>query len=559
MKRVLAAALAACALIALWQPEGSAQLAPALSIRASTVEDVRTWDGYVTQQVRLGTLRLRSVDVDPLLPLRSAERYQQFHEGIPIWGAQVVRDAEQGVPQAVFGELAPSPTISTDATLSAEQADGVARGLGGDAARLLQPAELVIVRVPSGDYRLAYTAVVSALPDVFRVFVDAHTGAELLRYSEIYTQAASTGTGQGLVGPRKKISVSQEGAAYFADDRHRPVSLRTLDMRANLTRALDVLNGAPVAVSERATDTDNVWNEDVSALDGHVYVGWSYDYFFKRFGRRGFNNSDLRIRTVINAHTRQGALSVPPELFGLFVVNAFWCPPCGEGGTGSLYFGNGIPENLAFTATGQNWAQLAGALDVVGHEYTHAITTYTSGLISMNESGALNESFSDMMGTAIEFFYHPTTGSGRGVADYRSGEDAVRGVTAAAVAADRHGIRSMDNPAMFGHPDHYSVRFTGAGDSGGIHINNGISNQAYYLAIEGGTNRTSGRAVQGVGVANREQIERIFFRGFTVYLTPNATFSSARAATIQAAADLYGAGSAAHRAVTQAWDAVGVL
>ena len=111
---------------------------------------------------------------------------------------------------------------------------------------------------------------------------------------------------------------------------------------------------------------------------------------------------------------------------------------------------------------------------------------------------------------------------------------------------------------MFGDPDHYSKRYLGSDDNGGVHTNCTIVDQAFYLAIEGGTNRTSGLSAQGVGSANREQIEKVFYRGFTLMLTPNATFSDARAATIQSARDLYGAGSATERAVTQAWTAVGV-
>ena len=85
-----------------------------------------------------------------------------------------------------------------------------------------------------------------------------------------------------------------------------------------------------------------------------------------------------------------------------------------------------------------------------------------------------------------------------------------------------------------------------------------IATHAFYLAVEGGTNRTSGQTVTGVGAANRDKIERVFFRGFTT-LTSNATFSLARAKTIQEARTLYGAGSAVEAAVTQAWNAVGVF
>src|SRR5207249_6326512 len=120
------------------------------------------------------------------------------------------------------------------------------------------------------------------------------------------------------------------------------------------------------------------------------------------------------------------------------------------------------------------------------------------------------------------------------------------------------GLRSMSDPRAYGDPDHYTLRFTGTTDNGGVHTNAGIANQAFYLAVEGGTNRTSGLAVQGVGGGNREQIEKTFYRAFTSLLPAQATFAVARAATAQAARDLYGAGSAAERAVTQAWTAVGV-
>src|SRR5690606_7387274 len=120
------------------------------------------------------------------------------------------------------------------------------------------------------------------------------------------------------------------------------------------------------------------------------------------------------------------------------------------------------------------------------------------------------------------------------------------------------GIRSMANPHGHGHPDHYSVRFTGTSDNGGVHINSSIPNHVFYLAIEGGTNRVSGMPVQGVGSANRLQIETIFYRAVTQLLPANADFALARTATIQAARDLYGAGSPAERAMIEAWTAVGV-
>ena len=219
-----------------------------------------------------------------------------------------------------------------------------------------------------------------------------------------------------------------------------------------------------------------------------------------------------------------------------------------------MYFGNGIPPTYYYTGTGKHYTYLAGGLDVVAHELTHGVTDHSSDLVYRNESGALNEAFSDIMGTSVEFFYQ-SLGSGLGQADYVIGED----VVTAHLAGTRDGIRSMQDPSLFQDPDHYSKRYVGPLDGGGVHSNSGIANNAFYLAIEGGTNKTSGRAVQGVGPSSRDQIEKVFYRAFVYLLPSNALFSTARAATIQAARELYGAGSPAERAVTQAWDAVGVL
>ncbi len=89
-----------------------------------------------------------------------------------------------------------------------------------------------------------------------------------------------------------------------------------------------------------------------------------------------------------------------------------------------------------------------------------------------------------------------------------------------------------------------------------MHHNSGIANQAFYLLAEGGTNRTSRRTVTGLGQGGREKAERIFYRGFTSFLTPSATFHDARVATLRAARELYGEAEAAQ--VAAAWSAVGV-
>jgi thermolysin len=550
----MAAAVAVLAL-SVFLDVGSAQQTPVLRFSASG-SDVRTWDQFVTARERAGDLRVSQVAQDPSLPSRTIERLQQFYQGVPVWGAEVVRDSERGVPVSMYGELSVRPDVDTQPVLAAEAASRLMLSRAGTDAALMRPMALVVLMLDTGEHRLAYTSVVAGGDRVHRVFIDARSGGELERISMFQTQSA-VGTGRGVIGDTKKMSVVLQGGAYAADDRLRPPVLTTFDMRGNLNRTLNVLFGAPLSAADIAIDADNDW-QDVSAVDAHAYIGWTYDYYFKRHGRRGLDNRDRPLVSLINAISQQGALTTPPELSD-FVLNAFWCGGCGPGGVGVMFFGNGIPPNFFFQPTGQNVTQLAGSLDIVAHELTHGVIDSSSGLLFGGEPGALNEAIADIMGTGTEFFYQ-TPGAGRGQADYLIGEDSFRAVQPGAL----NGFRSLADPQQYvtlpglPNPDHYSRRYTGPEDDGGVHINAGIPGNAFYLAVEGGTNRTSGLTVQGVGAANREQIERSFYRAFVFLLPAAATFQTARAATIQAARDLYGANSAAAQAITQAWTAVGV-
>jgi len=470
---------------------------------------------------------------------------------VRIWGADIVRGSERGVPHSVFGELAsPDLQLSTDAGLSLDEARTALLRLGGPDARLLVEPELVIIRLDSGDYRLAYTAVVSGNGEVDRVFGHAQTGVELLRYTEIQQQQqAAVGTGTGALGDRKKLSVESRAGECVAVDRLRPPTIQTFDLGGG-TNGINLYEyvrvGGALGDAYLARDADNLWT-DPAVIDAQAHIGMVYDYFYKRFGRSGIDDRDGPINIITNVLSQEEALSNGVK----YSLNANWCSWC-FGGQGRIWFGNGLPSN--WTYGGKSHTYYAGALDIVAHELTHAVTSHTSNLIYRNESGALNEAFSDMMGKSVEFFFHPH-GSGIGEADYVIGKDVIR----ASRPGTRNGIRSMENPGLYGNPDHYSRLYRGTADRGGVHHNSGIPNQAFYLAIEGGTNRTSGVTVQGVGAANREQIEKVFFRAFTVHMPANATFSTARAVTARAAQELYGAGGAVERAVTEAWTAVGVF
>ena len=397
----------------------------------------------------------------------------------------------------------------------------------------------LLVLPQDGGYRLVYHAKAFTAESATEYFIDANDGSIVLTLDAAQRQTAAVGVGTGVLNDQKKMSVTAQAGTFFADDSLRPPLLWTIDMHQNLQRTLDFLNGL-ISLNEpdRASDSDNKWT-DGPTVDAHAYVGYTYDYYYKRFGRKGLDNNNIQLASLVHPADRNTVFSQPGSILGLFFVNAFYA------GDGIMVYGEGLPSNL--TLGGQFWNYLAGALDVTAHELSHGVTEFTSNLIYQGESGALNESFSDMMGTSVEFFYQPA-GTGPMKADYLIGEDVVT----------PGGLRNMANPNAFGDPDHYSRRYTGPLDNGGVHTNSAIGNQFYYLAIEGGTNRTSGLGVTGVGSANREQIEKVVYRAFTQLMPANATYSTARAVTIQAANDLYGASSAATRAVTQAWTALGV-
>ena len=317
-------------------------------------------------------------------------------------------------------------------------------------------------------------------------------------------------------------------------------------MRANLSKAIQAMSGSQVLTSsDIATDTDNDWT-DVAVVDAQVYSSLTYDYYYKRFGRRGLDNADKAITNLVHLVRRSDLQTSSRSVVNNYFLNAAYV------GNGIMYYGEGLPPGFYLTGRNQFVNYYAGGIDIVAHELTHGVTDYSSDLIYRNESGALNEAFSDIMGTSVEFHFQPV-GAGLMKADYLIGEDVYT-----PRSGSTSGIRSMADPAAFGDPDHYSKRYTGTEDNGGVHTNSSIANHAFYLAIEGGTNRTSGIRVAGVSAANRDQIEKIFYRGFAQLMPSNATFSVARAITQRAAQDLYGLNTAPYNAVRDAWTAVGV-
>ena len=521
----------------------------------SGLSQLREADALVDQLRRDRVLRLATRGNDRLVPGRTHDRFGQYHNGVPIFGAEVTRQTARGVTVSVFGTLHLDVEVETTPALSTDEAARIIEGLGNMRPGGSTRPQLVVLpdREHPGVYRLVYEARVFTGTQLIASFIDASTGDLVWAYNDLKTQQPTLpcaqcviGQGLGVLGDRKKISVTPVGGSFLAEDRLRPAKIFTVDTRGDLARAIAVgQDSTTLFDSDLASDADNNWLDGAS-VDAHVGMGWTYDYLFTRFKRQGLNDKNVRMISLVHPVNRADVFAASSEVLNAYYLNAFYCGVCGPGKVGLMVFGEGLPPNL--TIGGQRWNFLSGALDVVAHELAHAVTDFTSALLYQDESGALNEAFSDIIGTGVEHYAERLYQDGAGRTDYQIAEDVV----------EPGGIRSLANPQQFGDPDHYSLRFLGMEDNGGVHTNSLIPGHAYYLAIEGGVNRVSGLSVTGVGPENRDQIEQVFYRAFTVLMTRSADFVAARAATIQSARDIYGAGSLAEQAVTQAWTAVGV-
>ena len=524
-----------------------------MSVAATHPQSVRNIDDLVDRMISHGDLRIVRVVHDPLVPGRSHERLHQMWEGLRVLGADMTRQRDGRQTRSAFGVLYPDMELDPTPTLSPE--DATASVYGGQQTALGPTPELVIFHdADSASYRLVYRVHRFVHSGLIVSLVDAQTGALVHTYNDVRTQTAqlpctscAVGSGLGVKGDKKKMSVTVSGGVFRANDALRPPAIVTYDMKGDWRRTIDVLTGGVQLLgSDLAANTDNDWRDGAS-VDAHTGTGWFSDYLFDRFGRRGLDGLDGPIVSQVHPVRRSDVFRVPTDIRNLFHLNAFFCGACGPYGT--MVYGEGLPPGLVLESTGQSVDFFAAALDVVGHELAHAVTAFTSQLIYQGESGALSEAFSDLLGVGIEFFIAET---GRHLAeqpDYIVGEDVLK----------PGGIRSLADPQSRGDPDHYSKRFTGTADNGGVHTNSLIVTHAYYLAIEGGTNRTSGLPVIGVGSDSRDQVEQVFYRAFAFLLPAGATFAMARAATIQSARDLTGGvGGSLEQTIAAAWSAVGV-
>jgi bacillolysin len=493
-------------------------------------------EAEVLSMLRLGQLDIARVQEDTMMPGRSHERLEQRHEGLPVFGGQLVRQMDQGRMVSVFGQLYENVSLPTlEPLVRPQAAQGIAEADLGDGA-IAGPPDLGILP-RDGQSLLVYRMKVRSGWDICHYFVNARTGGIEQRDSLVrFQEAPALGSGTGVLSDPKKVSATRVTGGYQAIDSLRPAAAFTLNFRGSVSRFNAFLQNGTVFFSDVATSSNNTWT-DGAIVDAHVYEGWVYDYFFKRFARRGIDDRNIELISIVHPLARTDAASFPPNIVGTWINNAAYL------GDGFLLFGDG---------DGRLFDYLAGGFDVVAHEIAHGVTEYSSGLIYQDEPGALNEAFSDIMAIGAEYFlFRPGQGPQRGP-NFLVGEDVTR--------VPPGYIRSAQSPADAGYPDHYSLRqYIGTPtDNGGVHVNATIVTHAFYLATVGGRNRVSGITVQGVGLTNIERMERIFYRAFVFLTGSRAQFSDARAATLQAATDLFGSGSNERAQLLQAWSAVGV-
>lgn len=252
----------------------------------------------------------------------------------------------------------------------------------------------------------------------------------------------------------------------------------------------------------------------------HDNAGTTYDYYFAQHNRDSYNGSGATLTSTVHYSNNY--------------VNAFW------NGTQMVYGDGNGTDASALTV-----------LDVVAHELTHAVTEYSSNLIYSNESGGLNEAMSDIFGASIEAYKDGAVSADT----WKIGEDCWTPGTAG------DALRYMNDPALDGGSLDYYPNYTAGVD---VHYSSGIPNLAFYLMTAGGTHprgKTSNvvPALDSASSTNSiSKAAKIFYRANTVYLTASSGFDAARAATVSAATDLYGAGSAEVASVSAAWTAVGV-
>ncbi len=461
-------------------------------------------------------------------------RYQQTYKGIPVEGAIYLMHEKNNRVQHANGKLVHDLDLSTSPALSEVSAlqaalthinatlyawndptheQSLKQVKNRTDATFYPSGELVILdpdfQQKAANHRLAYKFDIYAVEPLTRqvVYVDAMNGTVLKTLEKIHDCTDTPASGTTNYSGNRSHTACQAGGTYT--------------LKNNIGGGMQVFNANNTNGNPQIpfTDPDVFFESDPTANEVHWATEKTYEYFLNTHGRNSLDDNGMALYSWVH--------------FGIDYNNAFW--------NGSwMTYGDG--DNNTFSAL--------TAPDVVAHEMMHGVTDFSADLIYSYESGALNESFSDIFGEVAENYM-------RGTNDWLMGADFT-------VRPGKTTLRNMSNPndptALTQQPDTYEGDFwySGSGDNGGVHFNSGVQNFWFYLLSEGGSGINDNGEQYSISAIGMAKAAEIAYRSLTVYLTPNSQYADARTGAIQAATDLYGATSDEVQQVTSAWCAVGV-
>ncbi|MBA2953300.1 peptidase M4 family protein [Nocardioides sp. MAH-18] len=458
-------------------------------------------------------------------------RMVRTYGGLPVVGGDLVvhEDAageREGVSQTLDAPLRLVTTPAVSAAAAATHALAKAPATR-DITGAKEQSSRLVVDATSGTGRLAWEVVTGGTqddgtPSRLATYVDAATGKVLWREQQIETV---DGSGQSLYSGTVPLQLTRSGSTYQLKDPTRG-NTYTTDLNNGTDSLGCQLFGVNCKTGTLFTSPDTSFgngatsSRESAGVDAQYGTNVTWDYYKSTFGRNGIFGT--------------GAGSYNRTHYGKNYVNAFW------DGT-KMTYGDG---------DGVSYGPLV-SLDVAGHEMSHGVTEHSANLTYEGESGGLNESTSDIFGTMVEF--HAANSNDPG--DYLIGEEFD--------LKNHTGLRRMDNPASDG--DSVNCWSSGVGNLD-VHYSSGVGNHFFYLLAEGSGAKTingvahnsptcNGSTVAGIG---RTAAAAIWYRALTVYMTSSTDYHGARTATLSAAQDLYGPGSAQQSAVATAWSAVGV-
>jgi len=400
---------------------------------------------------------------------RTHIRYQQLHQGIPVIGGELVANVNgQNQLMSMSGEVAAMRITDVTPGISAEQATQTAVAAMAKWYKFNRETFISSTPVLSiYDPTIIVTAKGSSQALAWQINVAPQF---LSPINEFIVIDAKTG---GILFHFNKIDTALTRRTYTANN-------------------TEVLPGTIVCQDPTACSTS-----DTDVLNAHNFAQDVYDFYFSTHGRDSIDGAGMPMVATVHFST---------PTFG----NAFWLGADPYlGATNQMIYGDG------FTAD-----------DVVGHEMTHGVTENESNLFYYSESGAINESLSDVWGELIDL----SNGAGTDTAGVRwkLGEDLPASVGI---------IRDMADPTSFGDPDRMtSIHFyVGPDDTGGVHTNSGVNNKAVYLMVDGDTFNTI--TVNGIGSV---KTAKIYYHAQTTYLTSGSDYLDLYNALIASCNDLVG-------------------